>query len=159
MSEASVSGQSRQTSATSAVVTITQVKVNLQLNVTIWAPDGVAPHVIEHEEGHRQISEAYYRNADKLAERIAAAYMGRQVTITGSDLHAEFSKLLQQMGADITDQYNKELNPDPAQLRYDAITDHSRNEVVAQDAAAEVLRDTPLASADPVANPGTNPGN
>jgi hypothetical protein len=140
LSNASVSGQTRQTDATHATVTITQIKVTLQLNIAIWVPAGATQHVIDHEEGHRQISEYYYQTADKLAERIAARYMGKQVDITGTNLDAESSKLLQQTATEITDEYDKELNPAPAQLLYDSITDHSRNEVVAKDAVAHVLK-------------------
>ena len=43
-------------------------------------------------KGHREISEYYYRTADKLAGRIAATYLGKQFTITGSDLQAELGK-------------------------------------------------------------------
>ena len=146
LSNATVGGQSRQTDATHATVTITRIQVTLQLHITIWVPAGATQHVIEHEEGHRQISEYYYQTADKLAERIAATYIGKQVVLTGTDLDAEFSKLLQQMGSDITDTYNKELNPERAQLHYDAITDHSRNEIVAKDAVAHALNDITLAS-------------
>src|SRR5258708_36840631 len=124
---ASVRGESRQTDATHATVTITQIEMTLQLNINIWVPTGVSQHVIEHEEGHRQVSEYYYQTADKLAERIAATYMGKQVEITGTDLGAESSKMLQQMPAAITDEYNKELNPEPTQLLYDSITAHVRS--------------------------------
>jgi hypothetical protein len=48
--------------------------------------------------------------------------------------------MLQQTAADITDEYNKELNPGPTQLLYDAITDHGRNEVVVQDAVAAAIK-------------------
>jgi hypothetical protein len=146
LSSASVRGESRQTDATHATVTITQIKVTLQLNITIWVPAGGTQHVIEHEDGHRQVSEYYYQTADQLAERIAATYMGKQVEITGTDLGAESSKMLQQMAAAITDEYNKELNPGPAQLLYDAITDHGRNEVVVKDAVAHALKNTTIES-------------
>jgi hypothetical protein len=146
MSNASVGGRSRQTDATHATVTITQIKVTLELTITIWVPTEVTQRVTEHEEGHRQISEYYYQTADKVAERIAAKYMGKEVVIAGADLHAEFSKLLQQMGAEITDEYNKELNPEPTQLLYDSITDHSRNEVVAGDAVAHALKNVTIES-------------
>jgi len=79
LSNASVRGESRQTDTTHATVTIKQIKVTLRLNINIWVPTGVTQHVIENEEGHRQISEYYYQTADKLAERIAATYMGKQV--------------------------------------------------------------------------------
>lgn len=127
--------------------------MTLQLSVAIWVPAGVTQHVIEHEDGHRQISEYYYQTADKLARRIAAPYMGKQVAISGADLQAESSKALQKMGAEITDEYNKELNPEPAQLRYDDITDHSRNDFVAQDAVAQAIQEMTLASTQPATIP------
>jgi hypothetical protein len=152
-SDASVSGQSQQSDATHATMTITQVKVTLGLDITIWAPPDVTQHVMEHEQGHRQISEYYYQTADKLAEQIAEQYMGRQVAISGPDLDSASTGALQQMSQEITDEYNRELNPDPAQLRFDAVTDHSRNDVVAQDAVAQILRELTLASNVPAANP------
>ena len=153
-SSASVRGETRQTDATHATVNITQVKMTLQLNINIWVPVGATQHVIEHEEGHRQISESYYQNADKVAERIAVTYIGKQVEIAGADLGAESTKILQQMAADITDEYKRELNPGPAQLLYDSITDHGRNQVVVKDAVAHALKNTIIESPQPAANPG-----
>jgi hypothetical protein len=66
--------------------------------------------------------------------------MGKRIEITGTDLGAESTKMLQQTATDITDEYNKELNPGPTQLLYDAITDHGRNEVVVRDAVAAAIK-------------------
>ncbi len=154
LSSASVRGEPLQTDATHATVNITQIKMTLQLNINIWVPVGATQHVIEHEEGHRQISESYYQNADKVAERIAVTYIGKQVEIAGADLGAESTKILQQMAADITDEYKRELNPGPAQLLYDSITDHGRNQVVVKDAVAHALKNTIIESPQPAANPG-----
>ena len=148
-SSASVRGESRPTDATHATVTITHVTLTLQLNINIWVPAGVTQHVIEHEDGHRQISEFYYRTADKLAEQIVSTYLGKQVEITGSDLDAASNKMLQEMAADITEEYNKELNPGPTQLLYDAITDHGRNEVVVKDAVAHAVKNISIESPQP----------
>jgi hypothetical protein len=153
-SSASVRGQFRRMDATRATVIVTQVKVTLQLNVNIWVPLGASQQVIDHEQGHRQISEYYYQGADKLAERIAAAYMAKQVEISGTDLDAESSKMLQQIAAEITDEYNKELNPETTQLFYDAITDHGRNGTVAKDAVDHALKNVAIE-----AQPTTNTGN
>jgi hypothetical protein len=152
-SNAIVGGQTRRTDATHGAMTVTQVTVRLQLFITIWVPAGVTQHVIDHEDGHRQISEFYYQNANNLAERIAAAYLGKEVQLTGEDLNAESHKALQHLGADITDEYNMELNSEPTQLLYDSITDHSRNEVVAQEAVEHALKNVstetpPAASPD-----------
>jgi hypothetical protein len=154
LSNASVRGEPRQTDATHATVTITQIKMTLQLNINIWVPTGVTQHVIEHEEGHRQISEYYYQTADKVAERIAATYLGKQVEITGADLGAESTKMLQQMATTINDEYKKELNPGPTQLLYDDITDHGRNEVVVKDAVAHALKNITIESPQPATTPG-----
>ena len=152
LSSASVRGEPRQTDATHATLTITQVKMTLQLTINIWVPTGATQHVVEHEEGHRQISEYYYQTADKLAERIAATYLGKQVEITGTDLSAESTKTLQQMAAEITDDYKRELNPGPTQLLYDSITDHGRNEVLVKDAVAHALKNVSLESPHPATN-------
>jgi hypothetical protein len=149
---ASVGGETRLSDATHGTVTVTQINVTLQLNIAIWLPAGVTQHVVEHEEGHREISESYYQNADKHAERIAATYMGKQVDITGTDLSAESNKVLQKMAVEITEEYNKELNPEPAQLLYDTITDHSRNEVVVKDAVAHALKNVSVESRQPAIN-------
>jgi hypothetical protein len=152
LTNASVRGESRQTDATHATVTITQIKMTLQLKINIWLPTGVTQHVIEHEDGHRQVSEYYYQTADKVAEQIAATYMGKQVEITGTDLGAISSMMLQQMATDITDEYKKELNPGATQLLYDAITDHGRNEVVVKDAVAHALKNIAIDASQPTAN-------
>jgi hypothetical protein len=154
LSDANVAGQTQKTDATHAFVTITRINVTLQLNVTIWAPANATPHVIEHEEGHRQIAEYYYQTADKLAERIADEYMTQVVEISGTDLEAESNKALQQIATEITDEYNKQLNPGPTQLLYDSITDHGRNEVVVKDAVASAMKNVAAESPRPAATPG-----
>jgi hypothetical protein len=139
LSNAKVGGDAHETDSTHAIVTVTSVTVNLRLDVTIWVPANSSQHVIEHEQGHREISEHFYRDADKLAARIAAPYLGKKFEISGTDLQGELSKALQEMGDEITGEYGRDLNPNPTQLRYDAITDHSRNDVSAKDAVAQAL--------------------
>jgi hypothetical protein len=154
LARASVRGQPRRTDGTNATITITQVMVTLQLQINIWLPTGATQIVGEHEEGHRQIAEYYYQTADKLAERIAATYIGKRVDVTGTDLDAESSKMLLQMANEITDEYTKEINSNPTQLLYDAITDHARNGVVARDAVDHALKNAAVEANQPTPNPG-----
>ncbi len=151
-SDANLGGQTQRTDATHATLTITQIKMTLGLNITIWVPSGATQHVVDHEGGHRQISEYYYQSADKLAGQIASTYMGKQVEVSGEDLNSESNKALRQMASEITNEYNRELNTEPAQLLYDSITDHSRNEVIAQDAVDHALKNVSIEYAQP-----TNP--
>jgi hypothetical protein len=150
LSNADVAGEANQTDSTHAIVTVTKVTMNLQLNITIWVPASAAQHVLEHEQGHREISEHFYETADKLGAKIASAYIGKKFSITGADLQSELSKSLLQMGAEITQQYDRELNPNPTQLRYDAITDHSRNDVSAKDAVAQALSENATGSTNSI---------
>jgi hypothetical protein len=159
VSYASVAGQARPIDATHETVTITQITITLELHITIWVPNGATQHVIDHEDGHRQISEHFYLSADKLAQQVAAPYMGKQIVITGDDLHAEFSNALQKMSADITEEYGKELNLAPTQLNYDAITDHSLNDVVAADAVAQALAAAATTANAPQSDAAQSPAN
>ena len=120
---------------------MTGVKVTLELKINIWVPEGATQQVIEHEEGHQQISEHYYRDADKVAQQVAAEHIGETVSVSGSDLEAEINGALQKVGAEITAEYNRRLNPNAAQQRYDDITDHSRYDISASDAVARVLKE------------------
>ena len=147
ISNADLSGQTREADATHGTVTVTGIKVELQLNITIWVPADVTQRVIEHEEGHRQISEYYYQTAEQLAEQIAENYMGKEIEVAGADLNAESTKALQQMAEEITREYNRELNTEPTQLLYDTITDHSRNGVVAQEAVDHALKNASVEAA------------
>jgi hypothetical protein len=141
ISNANVKAKSQRVDATHATVTVTAVKVQLKLNIDVWVPTGASQRVIDHEQGHREIAEYYYRDADKLAERISTGYIGKQFAVSGVDLDAEVQKLLQKLSGEITAEYNDQLNPDVAQQRYDDITDHSRNDIAAHDAVARVLRE------------------
>ena len=149
ISNAVVGGRVRRSDATHGTLTVTQITVTLQLNVTIWVPQGVSAHIMEHEEGHRQISEFYYQTADQVAGRVATSYMGKQVAVSGENLDAESNKALEEIGAEITEKYEKELNPNPTQLLYDSITDHSRNNVVAEDAVAHALKNIAVEAPPP----------
>jgi len=142
VSNASVTGQPHKIDSTNAMVTVSHIKITLQLRITIWVPNNATQHVIDHEQGHRLISEHYYESAGRVARQIAASYLGRQVSVSGSDLSAATSKALLKLSSEITAEYNGQLSPDPAQQRYDDLTDHSRNDVSSTSAVAQALKET-----------------
>ena len=145
-SNTNVGGESRNSDATHATVTITKVQMTLQLSINIWVPTGVTQHVVEHEDGHRQISESYYQTADKLAERIAATYMGKQIDISGTDLVAQFEPVVHQTATDITNEYDKTLSVAATQQYYDVITDHGRNDSDMKEAVTAAVENTKIVS-------------
>lgn len=142
VSNASVGGRSERIDATHAVVTVTRVQMTLQLRINIWVPQGVSQKVMDHEEGHRQISEHYYHHAGSIAQQIASAYVGRKVSVSGADLSTEINRTLQELSAEITAEYSRKVSPEPAQQRFDDLTDHARNDLATSDAIAEALKGT-----------------
>ena len=141
LSDAAVGVTAEQTDATHATATVNQIIVTLQLNITVWLPPKPPQTVVDHEQGHRQISEYYYKNADKIAEKIAAPYIGKKINISGPDLRAALSKAADGIGAEITDEYNRQMSVEPTQALYDKITDHSRNDKpIAKDAVAIAIK-------------------
>jgi hypothetical protein len=154
LSNVVVSGNAERTDDTHEMVTITKIAMTLRLNITIWVPTDASQHVLDHEEGHRQISEYYYQGAGKLAAQIGATYLGKKELVAGTDLDSAFNQFLQQEGNEIAAEYGKELDPDPAQQRYDIVTNYSRNGVPAPEAVTEVLKDVTVASTAPAAIPG-----
>ena len=142
LSDASVGAQAMQTDATHAKATINQIKVTLQLDMTIWLPNNPQKWTVEHEDGHRQISEYYYRNAEVIARRIAEPYLGKTIEISGRDLRKALSDAVGKVAEEITNEYNRQMPVETTQDRFDTITEHSRKDIPVPDAVAQALKET-----------------
>ena len=142
LSDASVGAQAVQTDATHAKATINRIKVTLQLNITVWLPNNPQKWTVEHEDGHRQISEYYYRNAEVVARRAAGPYLGKTVDISGPDLRRALSAAVGKIAEEITNEYNRQMPVETTQDRYDQITEHSRKEIPVPGAVAQALKET-----------------
>src|SRR5207247_6873077 len=154
LSNANVGAQGVQIDATHAKLTVNLIEVTLQLNVTIWLPANPIKTVVEHEEGHRQIAEYFYKKADVIAKRVAEPYLGKTLDISGLDLRKAANVAVNKIGGEITDAYNKEMQVELTEARYDAITEHSRKDIPVPDAVAQAIRETAPASFQPTAPPG-----
>jgi len=143
----SVRAQPRRTDSTHAILTITNVLITLQLQTNVWVPIDAPQTIVDHEEGHREIAEYYYQSADKLAERIAASYIGKRVDVTGPELDVALNQKLLEIATEIYDAYTKQINSSPTQLLYDDITDHSRNGTLPKDAVDHAIKNAPIEAA------------
>ena len=142
LSDASVGGQVLQTDATHAKARINRIKVTLQLNITTWLPHHPKKSTVEHEEGHRQISEYYYRNAEVIARRIAEPYFGKSIDVSGPDMRNLLSAAIDKMSDEIASEYKKQILVETSQARYDTITEHGRKPIPVPDAVAQALKET-----------------
>ena len=65
-------------------VKVTGMKANLALPIVMWMPDSPPEGLKEHEDGHVQICQRVYAEADKIAEEIAATMIGKEYSGTGA---------------------------------------------------------------------------
>jgi hypothetical protein len=142
LSHASVGGQVMQIDATQARARINRIKVTLQLNITTWLPNNPQQRTVEHEEGHRQILEYYYRNAEGIARRIAEPHFGKTIDLSGADLRQLLSAAIDKIAEEITVEYKRQMPVESTQARYDDITEHGRKEIPVPDAVAQALKET-----------------
>ncbi|MBM4126742.1 MAG: hypothetical protein FJ247_05245 [Nitrospira sp.] len=142
LSDASVGGQVIQIDATHAKAKINRITVTLQLNITTWLPNNPQQWTVEHEEGHRQISEYYYRNAEMIARRIAEPYFGKTIDLSGPDIRNELSAAIDKIAKEITSEYQRQMPVNTTQERYDTIRKQNRQEIPVPDAVAQALKET-----------------
>lgn len=142
LSDAAVGAQAQIIDATHAKGTVNRIKVTLELNITIWVPNNPQKWTVEHEEGHRQISEYYYQNAEPIARRVAESYIGKTFEISGRDLRGALSAAVKKIAGEITSEYNRQMPVESTQARFDEITEHSRKDIPVPDAVAQALKET-----------------
>jgi len=107
---------------------IVALKVKLSLEVKEWVPKNTTRKIRSHEDGHRQISEAFFENADKVAAEIAKSYIGKELTVKDKD---SVQPAIKKAATEFCQQYlgAVEKPSQTAQEKYDEITDHGRNKV------------------------------
>jgi hypothetical protein len=86
-------------------IRIRAVRLVLHLNVTIWLPQNAPAKLSNHEEGHRQIAEEIYRDAERVARAIARPIDGKTITGTGDDCPAAQKQAVQSAADDICKNY------------------------------------------------------
>jgi hypothetical protein len=118
---------------------IVGVRLDLGLEVTEWLPKDVTPKIKAHEDGHRNISELYYENAEKIAATIAKKYVGKQLEIQDGDVKAAIKKAASECCEEYLGAVEKPSQK--VQEKYDEITDHGRNKVAEKRAIEKAVEE------------------
>lgn len=88
---------------------VTRLAVRLTLPITFWLPDTVNRRLREHEDGHRQIYEEIYGNAEKTAQRQAQELMGETFIGQGKTLEEAQDDAKAKIGMELNRRYGHEI--------------------------------------------------
>ncbi|HEV8603845.1 MAG TPA: hypothetical protein VGQ99_00680 [Tepidisphaeraceae bacterium] len=132
-----VLSQNNRNGKTFAKIKVAGVTVNLTLRVTIWVPQDAPKTIIDHEEGHRQISEYFYKDADKVARNIAQKYIGQTYQGEGTDADAASRAALDKVLDDLSQGYMAQIQGISVKANeiFDEITVHGRNQKISVEKA------------------------
>lgn len=139
-------------------VEVDSMDVVLSLPITVWVGIGTPPKLGQHEEGHRQICEDYYKGADVIARDLAKKMIGKKARATGRDKKDAQDKAQDQLLSEYNAAYLAAVRDRMlhAQQHYDLITIHGLKPIPEKDAIAqaeELVKEGKLPGPDPYLKP------
>jgi hypothetical protein len=120
-------------------VEVDSMDIVLSLPITVWVGNGTPPKLGQHEEGHRQIAEDYYKGADVIARDLAKEMIGKKARATGRNKQEAQEKAQQQLLTEYNTAYMHAVRDRMlhAQQHYDLITAHGMKPIAEKDAIAQ----------------------
>lgn len=102
------------------------VRMTLTMKVVIWLPEHAPAQLKAHEEGHREIDERAYGDADRTARQIGQAMDGQTITGEGATSQASEKQATDSAAAMLCRSYIERVAKRAARIgdRYDQITAH-----------------------------------
>lgn len=134
-----------QIDATTVEVEVDSVDFVLDLQIDVWAMNGAPKKLVAHEEGHRQICEYYYKDAEKIAQRLGREMIGRKARGSGATKQKATDEAMHKLLGELNLAYMNEtrVRCSACQKRYDKITNHSLLPIPESDAIAQALAAEP----------------
>ncbi len=128
-----------QTGPNAVEVEVDSVDVILDLPIDLWVMTNAPKQLVAHEEGHRQICEDYYRDADEIARGLAKKMIGRKASATGRSKQEAQEKAQTKLLTEFNTAYMTAVRVRcrAAQDIYDEITGHGLQPIAEADAIAQ----------------------
>jgi hypothetical protein len=117
-----------------------RVTLKLSMTITEWLPEGANEQLKAHEEGHRQLAEIFYADAEKAARKVASKAAGKSVSGEGKDISTAGRAAVEKVNKSLCDDFLRAV-ADPcqrAQEAFDRMTDHGRKEKPTSTEAVEI---------------------
>ena len=102
------------------------VRMTLRMKVIVWLPEQAPAKLKAHEEGHRQIDERAYQDADRAARQIARAMDGQTISGEGATCAAAEKQATNTAAGKLCRLYIERVAKRAARISeiYDQITAH-----------------------------------
>ena len=120
-------------------VKVTDVKLKTTLEIVIWLPSKAEKYLVDHEDGHRVISERFYGDSEQLARDLAKGLDGKVLRGEGRDSEAASRAAMDAAIGELTTAYMERTKDASSRVQdlYDEITDHGRNTRITVEAAID----------------------
>lgn len=125
-----------------ATVRVRQIELTLELQLTIWLPDGATDKLRDHEEGHRRISEQVYAlRAEAAARKAASPADGRRLSGEAADCEGAAKAAMGTAVHETADRYlaGSAAVADEVNNVYDDLTGHGTNKLAEDDAIRQAF--------------------
>lgn len=124
------------------VISPVSATIKLSLPVDIWVPTGSPRKLVRHEEGHRMIHEAVYRDAGDLMRFHAALLKDSRYKGEGESYRGALKNAYRLIGEDLSDTYQRYVYEFSRSVgeEYDRITKHGANHVSEGEAIEAAFR-------------------
>lgn len=121
-------------------IRVQAIKVTTGLKITIWLPQGAPAELKAHEEAHRKIGEAFYKDADRIAREAALPYVGRALYGEGTNAASARQAAIDEVTGGIHARYLKQTQHAATRVNelFDQITDHGRKRKPAAEEAIKL---------------------
>src|ERR1041384_2985871 len=84
---------------------VDKIKVTLDLKIIIWLPENANDKLTAHEEGHRRVSELFYRDAQEKARILAREWVGKELQGKGKDVKSAANAAMEKAMSQINQRY------------------------------------------------------
>jgi hypothetical protein len=120
---------------------VDSLDITTRQRINIFTMAGAPAKLRAHEEGHREISEHYYRDAAAAVHAAARPLIGRMFEGSGRDRKSAEAAAMRQVTAALENGYmiRTRIRSVAANERYDALTQHGLNAVEEVEAIAAAI--------------------
>jgi len=115
-------------------VRIDRITLTLECDIVIWLPNKPPKKIVEHEDGHKEITERFYKDADAVAKKYANQWLGRSVRGSAKTCQEASSAAISSAAQEMSGQYMTAVQGESSKVQeaYDRITAHGTNKLTAR---------------------------